>query len=132
MTCITTQVTKAEAPILSLQEQYEKALDEWVDDLFYCESQGDPNAVNWNDGGSPSYGPGQYKLGTFWSYNNRLKVFPDLTLDNLHRYVMDEDKSRIMTKAIINNKWDDWTNWTNCSSNPATPNYAGKPPQKPV
>ncbi len=39
-----------------------------IDKLAGCESSNNPEAVNWNDNGSPSFGLLQFKSGTFQYY----------------------------------------------------------------
>lgn len=103
-------IARAEAP----EMDYEQKLDIWVENLASCESRNNPKQVNPLDNGSPSYGYVQYKLSTFWNYNKKYNVFPELTMDNLHHYVMQKDKQVAMTKVIIKKEYG-WRNWYNCS-----------------
>ncbi len=92
----------AESPEPSNQERYELALDTWLDKLFYCESSNNPNAINKKDSdGKPAYGLGQYKLGTFLSLSKKYNVYPDLTVDMVHAYAMDGEKSYHLTKEVM-------------------------------
>lgn len=127
----------AESPAPSPEEamkaallQYDTDMEEWLDGLARCESGNDASQVTYNDGGSPSYGLVQFKLGTFWSYNNKYRVFPELTIDNLHKYVMEGEKQRIMARVIIERNHADYRNWYNCTVG-KSPNKVGLPPQKP-
>lgn len=119
--------TEAEAPVLTAEQKYEYALDDYVARLAICESGQDPKQVTLNDGGSPSYGYVQFKLGTFWAYNQKFKVFPELTIDNLHHYVMQKDKQILMAKTIIKNEKGGYRNWFNCTVGKAH-NKIGLPP----
>jgi hypothetical protein len=117
----------AEAPMPTPEERFEQDLNTWVHKLAFCESGQNPSSVNQFDGGSPSYGYLMYKLGTFWGYNKQLKVFPELTIDLVHKYAMDKDKSVEMTKAIIRANPKDSKNWYNCTVG-NSPNKIGLPP----
>src|SRR3990167_1609944 len=46
--------------------------------LAQCESSNNHEIINPHDGGSPSYGLLQWKKSSFFYYNNKYKVLPDL------------------------------------------------------
>lgn len=119
------QRSRAEAPEMT----YDQKLDDYVYKLAICESRQNPSLVNPQDGGSPSYGFVQFKLGTFWNYNKKFNVFPELTIDNLHSYVMQKDKQVVMAKAIISGEKDGYKNWYNCTVGNAR-DKIGLPPEK--
>ena len=99
---------KAESPQPSIEERYELAMNSWLDKLAFCESgdknhpKGNPNAVNPKDSdGKPAYGLMQYKLGTFMYLSKKYEVYPELTLDLVHKYAMNGAKAWFLTKEVI-------------------------------
>jgi hypothetical protein len=52
-----------------------------IDKLARCESTNNPEAINWNDNGSPSYGLLQFKSGTFQEYCVSKYGLPDDIMD---------------------------------------------------
>lgn len=92
----------AESPQLSNEERYELAMNTWLVKLSTCESNNNEKAVNPRDSdGKPAYGLYQYKLGTFMSLAKKYSVYPDLTIDMVHKYAMDGDKAHHLTKEVI-------------------------------
>lgn len=92
----------AEAPQPTPEEKYNLALDIWLGKLAMCESTNNPKAVNPMDSdGKPAYGLYQYKLGTFLGLSKKYNVFPELTVDTVHKYAMDGDKAHHLTREVI-------------------------------
>jgi hypothetical protein len=108
----------AESPQPSIEERYDLAMNIWLNKLAFCESgdkkhpNGNPNAVNPKDSdGKPAYGLMQYKLGTFMGFAKEFKIYPELTIDMVHKYAMDGEKSYYLTKEVIKQdpkKADQW------------------------
>lgn len=80
---------------------YYQMFKENIDRLADCESSGNPEAINWNDNGSPSFGLLQYKQRTFesicvkrYSYRN------DLMNEDIQRLCAGE-----MIKNGLQNHW---------------------------
>lgn len=116
--------SKAEAPSTpptNTQEAQEKqrpdALDEWIDKLAFCESSNNPEAINKDDGGSPSYGYLQWKIDSFWRYNNRYKVLPDLEKGEVGNIIKCKDTQIELTRRVLLGEYNSrgWRNWWNCA-----------------
>lgn len=74
----------------------------WLGALEWCESRGNPKAVNPKDlDGTPSYGILQFKPGTFWGFAKKY----NLTLTNY----MDPDQQEIVIGHMLLHKND--INW---------------------
>jgi len=114
---------RAEAP----EPTYDDLLEQWVHQLAICESNQTPSLVNQYDGGSPSYGYVQFKLGTMWAYNKKFNTFPEMTIDNLHQMTMQKDVQVKMAMEIIKHDYA-YKNWYNCTVGKA-PNKVGLPPK---
>jgi hypothetical protein len=107
---------QADAPTKSkdeiAQEQFSKDLDDWLYKLAMCESTNNPKAVNLIDSdGKPAYGLYQYKLGTFLGLSKKYNVFPELTVDTVHKYAMDGDKSHHLTREVIKSNPKEADQW---------------------
>ena len=81
--------------------------------LANCESGGNPKAINWEDGGSPSYGKYQYKLGTFRRFVRELGMFPETEDAELMNIIMDGEVQDSVTKKVLEDPHN-WPHWTNC------------------
>ena len=117
-------MNRAEAPSLptenieeTKQTQRPDALDKWIDKLAFCESSNNPEAINRFDGGSPSYGYLQIKSDTFWGYNQKYKVLPDLERQEVMNIIMCKDTQIALAREIIINEANGrgWRNWYHCS-----------------
>ena len=114
----------AEAPQPTPEEKYNLALDIWLGKLAMCESTNNPNAVNPKDSDNlPAYGKYQYKLGTFLGLSKKYNVYPELTIDLVHKYAMDGEKSYHLTKVAISTTPKEANQW-GCTRK------IGKPPVK--
>ena len=114
----------AEAPQPTPEEKYNLALDTWLGKLAMCESTNNPNAVNPKDSDNlPAYGKYQYKLGTFLGLSKKYNVYPELTIDLVHKYAMDGEKSYHLTKVAISTNPKEANQW-GCTRK------IGKPPVK--
>lgn len=107
---------QADAPTKSkdeiAQEQFSKDLDDWLYKLAMCESTNNPKAVNPVDSdGKPAYGLYQYKLGTFLGLSKKYNVFPELTVDTVHKYAMDGEKSHHLTREVIKSNPKEADQW---------------------
>ena len=87
-------------------------LDDWIERLIWCESRGNPDAVNWYDGGTPSFGILQFKTDTFWRYNLKYQLLPNLEKNEVPNIIMDSDVQIRLAKRIISN--GGYKNWFNC------------------
>src|SRR3990167_10448678 len=85
--------------ITIVNADYGDKVDRFMDELMYCESGGNPNALNPNDGGSRSVGILQFKDKTFELYLTRyFFLFPKggaitnpITHQRLARQILLED-----------------------------------------
>lgn len=111
-------------PYPQLVPIYEAELDAYVrGPLAKCESGNNEKAIHKDDGGSDSIGYVQYKVATWLGYIKKYRL--DYTLDDIWK----KEAQIEVTKLIIKNEKYGYKNWYNCTSNPATPNFAGMPPQ---
>ena len=77
-------------PFLSDFAFKEMPIPDELKQLAKCESGLNPQAVNWNDHGSPSYGLFQWKEDSFWRYNEKYKVLPNLERAEVRNVIMDQ------------------------------------------
>lgn len=78
-------------------------MPETLNQLAMCESSGNPNAYVHNDGGSPSYGALQFKLGTFNHFGERYGIE--------HSDIMSKEQQfAIAEKMIYEGRWEHWYN----------------------
>lgn len=77
--------------------------------LAFCESSNNPKAINYNDGGSPSYGKYQYKMGTAQDFAKAYDYPVEVTEDN----ILDEQLQDTLTYRAL--KDGQYRHWYNCS-----------------
>jgi len=117
--------TQSEAPspiIANIEEEQKEAqrpdaLDRWITKLAFCESSNRPEAINQFDGGSPSYGYLQWKLKSFWLYNQKYKILPDLERDEVRNIIMDREVQIELARRVLLEEANGrgWRNWWYCS-----------------
>jgi hypothetical protein len=97
---------------LSDENVYSPALlDKVLTALAKCESGGNPERINPNDMGSPSYGKYQFKQGTWITQLRKYGYFPEAEDNELMNFVLDEDiQDELTRKIILDNGWRHWTN----------------------
>jgi len=88
---------------------------EVVNKLAICESGGDPTAINWDDGGSPSYSILQFKKGTFRHFVDRYDLLPNAEEAEWENFLMDGEFQRYLAYRMIEEDKDALRHWTNCS-----------------
>lgn len=81
--------------------------------LAKCESGNNPKAMNWHDGGSPSYGLYQFKRGTWVRSVRELSLFPDAEDVELQNLIMDRYAQELVVSKLTEDP-DRWWLWTNC------------------
>jgi hypothetical protein len=84
-----------------------------LDKLAYCESSGNPKALNPNDAGSPSYGLYQYKAATWKTYLAKYGLTPATGAPLDHIY--DASLQKELTRRILEDEVDGWKHWQTCS-----------------
>lgn len=89
-------------------------IDDIIDRLAQCESSGDPDAINPDDGGSVSFGLLQIKKDTFQYFNQRHKLLPDLEYDEIENVIMDPDIQRALVRKVLEEDMDNLDRWYNC------------------
>jgi len=89
-------------------------LDVRLDQLAWCESRNNPQAVNWNDGGSPSYGLFQFKEGTWKGYIRGYKLFRHAEDHELMNLIMDGPTQRIVARRMLQDGL--YYHWKVCST----------------
>lgn len=90
----------------------EVALDARLVKLANCESNNNPKAINPNDGGSPSYGLYQWKVDSFYRYNQKYEILPDLERQEVMNIIYDPDIQTKLTRRVLED--GGWRNWKNC------------------
>lgn len=83
--------------------------------LAFCESSGNPLAVNPNDHGSPSYGLFQYKWATWKWKMAQYGLAPNADDADLMNLIWDKNTQTKLTILILREP-NGWRNWTNCYS----------------
>lgn len=83
----------------------------WIDKLAECESSLNMQALG--DGGK-SKGVLQFQEDTFWRYNEKYKVLPNLERTEVPNVIFDEATQRQLAEFILREP-DGWRNWFNCS-----------------
>lgn len=93
---------------VSASELYTQRIDKFMEDLALCESGGNPDAINPDDGGSASKGVLQFKDTTFAAFMKKYKAYVPAgdiwnpgTQTALARYMILTPKG--------------WKHWYNCS-----------------
>ena len=78
----------------------------WLDGLEWCESNGNPNAINQNDGGSRSVGILQFKDATFAFFSKKygLNYSPD--------DIWNPQKQRTLAQMMLADGLE--SHWTTC------------------
>lgn len=90
-----------------------KPIAVWLEKLADCESLNNPNATNPQDGGSASYGYLQWKISSFYNYNLKYKIVPDLEKLEVDNVIMDKDIQLKLAEKVLQEPRG-WTNWYNC------------------
>jgi hypothetical protein len=82
----------------------------WLNVLEWCESRGDPTALNPEDrDGTPSYGAFQFKLSTLHHYATLYGVIRDVEKDEIMNLINDYDIQRKTVAEMILHQND--INW---------------------
>lgn len=81
---------------------YDHKLETWLSALEWCESRGDPTAVNWKDrDGTPSYFSYQFKPSTFAYYGKLYGLInPSSTPEQVFSLMHDYNLTRSMVKRM--------------------------------
>ena len=86
-----------------------------IDKLAMCESGGDPEALNPEDGGSRSSGVLQFKDSTFLHYAKRYEMFPYAEDAEIINFLTDPDQQKKMATLMLKENPENWRHWVNCS-----------------
>ena len=105
----------------TVEDRTPDELDAWIEKLAFCESRNNPEAINWYDGGSPSYGLLQWKVDSFYRYNQLYKVLPDLEKNEVPNIIMEPETQKRLARLVITDGGEN--NWFNCVK------IIGKPPK---
>ena len=84
-----------------------------IDKLAFCESGNNPNIINWEDNGSPSYGLFQYKKSTWIMGMKKYKLAPYAEDEELMNFIYDRDIQTELTKLILSEP-NGHKHWINC------------------
>lgn len=113
-----TQKLLLEANTEPLNEVLETELSGELLELALCESSNNHLAVNLSDPtpDSPSYGLFQWKTESFYFYNQKYKIVPDLEKNEVLNVIMDREIQIRLTKKVLEEP-EGWKNWMLCSRN---------------
>lgn len=115
----------AQAPDLTPQEKYEVAMNIWLNKVVDLESEGVCDIVNPKDSdGLPAFGSFQYKLSTVMSLSKKYDVYPNVTPDTAYTIAMSCEKSRHLTKVVMQKNPQEFNQWGG-----RTKREAGFPPK---
>jgi len=106
---------KAQAPQISAQQQYDMALDQWVDRLAHDESGSRQSLIVVDTDGNLAYSCLQFHYGTFVSYSRKL---------GLKGEIGSCADQKQLAKTMIRDDYSNWTNWYNSVKHKT----AGMPP----
>ena len=81
--------------------------------LATCESGRNPDAINPMDGGSPSHGLLQWKESSFWYYNEKYNILPELERGEVMNVIYDPNIQIKMAQAVLEEP-KGYLNWKNC------------------
>ena len=81
-------------------------------ELAVCESGINPQAINPHDGGSPSFGLFQYKLDTFYRYNLKYKIYPNIEEAEIENIIFEPKGQILLAEKMLND--GEWRNWYTC------------------
>lgn len=116
---------EAQAPDLTPYEKYDAAMDIWLNKVVELESEGDCKIVNPKDSDNkPAFGSFQYKLTTVISLSKKYDVYPNVTADTAYTIAMDCEKSRHLTKTVMQKTPQEFNQWGG-----RTKREAGFPPK---
>ena len=103
----------AESLNLPPKQAKNQAILAQIDRLAECESGNNINALNPDDGGTPSYGLYQWKEDSFWRYNLIYRVAPDLERQEIMNIIYDREVQTKLTKLVLSEP-NGYKNWLNC------------------
>ena len=85
--------------------------DDVLEALAKCESGNNPLKVNWDDGGSPSYGLYQFKKTTWEIQIRKYKMLEQATGAELMNFIYDREvQTELAGKMLANGLWRHWLN----------------------
>lgn len=103
---------EAEAPDLTPYEKYDAAMDTWLDKVVDLESGGDCKKIlPFDSDGLPAFGSFQYKLSTLISLSKKYDVYPTVTADTAFTIALDCEKSRHLTKVVMEKNPSEFKQW---------------------
>lgn len=83
--------------------------------LAFCESSLRPTIVVKNDNGSPSYGLLQWKYKSFWYFNEKYNIFPDLEYTEVENIIMNPEAQIRLAIKVLTQEKNGWQHWSNCA-----------------
>lgn len=103
--------------VIKIQDDFQNnvAIELVLDELSDCESNQNPLAINRHDqkDNSHSYGLYQWGIDSFWYYNEKYKVVPNLEKQEVENIIYDPIIQRDLTRLVLKEK-NGWMNWYNC------------------
>ena len=99
----------------------------WIDDLFFCESQDNPNNKHLDVDGYYVYGAGQFKKYTFINNARKFNFYGDVSDEEIFSHIYDRQAQKVLVRNIIQSNYNDYNLWHNCTVGNAK-NKVGKPP----
>lgn len=106
------QVQSVQSDHILVIEPKPDPLDSVIKHLSWCESRDNEYAVNWNDGGSPSYGRFQIKETTWHYFLDKYGLFPDVERAERMNLIYDGIAQETATRRVLED--GAWEQWYNC------------------
>ena len=98
-----------------LTAEQENKISKFLEELAVCESGNNPKAINPHDGGSPSYGLLQFKLGTLTAYARRYNMYAATEDAEFMNLIFDRDVQIKVASEMLRESWDNRSHWKNCT-----------------
>lgn len=100
-----------------LTAEQEEKISKFLEELAVCESGNNPEAINPYDGGSPSYGLLQFKIGTLVAYARRYNLYSATEDREFMNLIFDREVQIKVASAMLRESWDNRSHWKNCTIN---------------
>lgn len=85
-----------------------------IEKLSWCESRNNSQAINPEDGGSPSYGLHQYKWATWNWALDKYGLFSEAEKEERWNLLWDKEAQIIVTRTILTDDPNSYRLWYNC------------------
>ena len=86
-------------------------MDVWLNELSWCESRDNPNALNPKDPVTRSVGLYQFKDATFLRYAKKYNFYGDVSDKEILSNIWDPKAQKVMTRNMIQEDWNNYKQW---------------------